>query len=249
MWGRHPACRRSRSLGRFTPTRVGTTPCARWRRSAAAVHPHACGDDSLPPIRRPDAGGSPPRVWGRRYRRRDSERRSRFTPTRVGTTAFSRAFAASSRGSPPRVWGRRRSYGFVPPDATVHPHACGDDIVAAGDGAEGFGSPPRVWGRQQRAAFEPVEERFTPTRVGTTSSLLLAAPVSTVHPHACGDDTVPAPASHRHAGSPPRVWGRRYGAVFLPFVERFTPTRVGTTVSLSVHSLRAPVHPHACGDD
>ena len=72
--------------------------------------------------------------------------------------------------------------------------------------------------------------RFTPTCVGTTSSVAVAqSPVF---------------------GSPPRAWGRRMdrrgrsrGSV------RFTPTCVGTTARAALSSCSASVHPHVRGDD
>src|SRR5579862_3826439 len=52
---------------RFTPTRVGTTSC--WSRAgrARAVHPHARGDDDGERLMiGAHIVGSPPRAWGRR---------------------------------------------------------------------------------------------------------------------------------------------------------------------------------------
>ena len=92
-----------------------------------------------------------------------------------------------------------------------------------------FGSPPRGWGRRAAGAARVGPGRFTPTRVGTTTRGLGLSPVTTVHPHAGGDD---ATASVAH-----------------PFLDRFTPTRVGTTPRTSRAAKHRTVHPHAGGDD
>ena len=91
---------------RFTPTRVGKTKAQAGGAWAAAVHPHACGEN----VRYADVimyvTGSPPRVWGKLAPTRAPGNRARFTPTRVGKTAS----LPSQRTLP-----------------TVHPHACGEN--------------------------------------------------------------------------------------------------------------------------
>ena len=69
----------------------------------------------------------------------------------------------------------------------VHPHACGDIADRALQVLGRAGSPPRVWGYQPAGCGFRLPGRFTPTRVGISSSQILFAwpPV----------------------GSPPRVWG------------------------------------------
>ena len=63
-WGQldfHGLCRSPR---RFTPTRVGTTPCSKWLWVVRPVHPHARGDNWPYLGWRSPLGGSPPRAWG-----------------------------------------------------------------------------------------------------------------------------------------------------------------------------------------
>src|SRR6266508_4527753 len=57
-------------LQRFTPTRVGTTLFCLKSHKLQTVHPHACGDDLILGRASRACDGSPPRVWGRRPRRR-----------------------------------------------------------------------------------------------------------------------------------------------------------------------------------
>ena len=64
--------------------------------------------------------------------------------------------------------------------------------------------------------------------------------------------TVSAPLKHglrRSPGSPPRAWGRLRNADTVACPDRFTPTRVGTTLGDDGRPRDGAVHPHARGDD
>src|SRR6266542_2149930 len=229
--------------GRFTPTRVGTTAIGRALFLCRTVHPHACGDDANNSPLACSSFGSPPRVWGRRLENRAASARRRFTPTRVGTTAF-------LRGGGPR--------------RPVHPHACGDDRVELVYRAIRVGSPPRVWGRLIQQLSRLTRYRFTPTRVGTTGCStrrepsvngspprvwgrpladLRSALPSRFTPTRVGTTKGKGAKYAGDNGSPPRVWGRhRYGEA-APRAKRFTPTRVGTTALPFAPGSLPSVHP------
>src|SRR5690606_26872366 len=91
--------------------------------------------------------------------------------------------------------------------------------------------------------------RYTPTRVGTTFAQMSAAAHSAVHPHARGDDHIATNSTQSLAGTPPRAWGRPRLPVCRSLGPRYTPTRVGTTISGGLVRSRLAVHPHARGDD
>src|SRR5581483_8412003 len=80
---------------RFTPTCVGTASRARRGRSRLSVHPHVRGDCPSTARAPPPARGSPPRAWGLRERYAPNVRRTRFTPTCVGTAAPPGRWAAT----------------------------------------------------------------------------------------------------------------------------------------------------------
>ncbi len=206
VWGiraRAPVCA---ALLRFTPTSVGNTvpawsisisstvhphECGEYfpdveRCTGNAVHPHECGEYPSKPLASCVANGSPPRVWGIRYRAHPKCPLLRFTPTSVGNTLIHRhvlerlavhphecgeylpPFHAQRRpyGSPPRVWGIRDVLTLV----------CLD-----------YGSPPRVWGIRHYLISCGKHERFTPTSVGNTRLFECQATGHAVHPHECGE--------------------------------------------------------------
>src|ERR1017187_5374903 len=88
-WGQPSQVVQIAPVPRFTPTRVGTTDSVTLPLTVASVHPHARGDNN-PSISTTSGGvGSPPRAWGQPQTPVKTQRRSRFTPTRVGTTRHS----------------------------------------------------------------------------------------------------------------------------------------------------------------
>ena len=228
VWGRHELRVRQRHRPRFTPTCVGTTSGRPRRAPRPSVHPHVCGDDRLKAGRLAYGPGSPPRVWGRLVTVAIRRGQARFTPTCVGTTH--RAGSAALRRA-------------------VHPHVCGDDGVTYRVANPRRGSPPRVWGRRPGHWRDQGPQRFTPTCVGTTSSMAFCMARCAVHPHVCGDDTSADVSTPGGSGSPPRVWGRLVMLVSPSGRGRFTPTCVGTTRAPAGARAGSEVHPHVCGDD
>ena len=187
-------------------------------------------------------------MWGNRRARQTARRRRRFTPTRVGKSRSGRAGRCAH---------------------AVHPHACGEIELARLIKFSPTGSPPRVWGNLPPILRTAPQSRFTPTRVGKSTPRRSPAGGRAVHPHACGEIVGDHAATDRSHGSPPRVWGNRRGRDRHGGPARFTPTRVGKSIS-PVNSTRHPigspprvwgnrrlgstsarrstVHPHACGE-
>ena len=90
---------------RFTPTGVGTGKGHDVQTWGNTVHPHGRGDWEI--IREVDHDnlGSPPRAWGLEAGPEEQLKRTRFTPTGVGTGIGARVFF---------------------PEKAVHPHGRGD---------------------------------------------------------------------------------------------------------------------------
>ena len=99
-WGRLNGKPRDLSKLRNTPTHVGKT-----RRLFAAwylpeKHPHARGEDVLPPAISPQATETPPRTWGRRPEVNASLEGVGNTPTHVGKTSPVPCSSAARRKHP-----------------------------------------------------------------------------------------------------------------------------------------------------
>ena len=97
--------------------------------------------------------GSPPRVWGIRFRHSALLGPYRFTPTCVGNTV---------------------DMGHCFPPSKVHPHMRGEYHLATLKDALAVGSPPRAWGILSKDFIRDRETGITPTCVGNT--LLWTAP-------------------------------------------------------------------------
>ncbi len=192
VWGQRPTHAIIIKTLRGSPPRVWgqLTTCPEVRASDA-VHPHGCGDNILiakksarasrftptgvgtttgrPVFEFPD-GGSPPRVWGQRFKAAVITLKFSGSPPRVwGQPSWLIILAILRDGSPPRVWGQRIS--CIPPGRlmTVHPHGCGDNVQNTTSGVPiNTGSPPRVWGQRRFVRLINVCLYFTPTGVGTT---------------------------------------------------------------------------------
>jgi len=135
------------SVGRFTPTCVGTTSRSTFGQGWRPVHPHVRGDNLHVGVSFRDVRGSPPRAWGQPRGGSWLRAGDRFTPTCVGTTASS------------------PSAGVV---VAVHPHVRGDNLNVSPIRYREAGSPPRAWGQLYATDYWVLPARFTPTCVGTT---------------------------------------------------------------------------------
>ena len=131
---------------------------------------------------------------------------------------------------------------------SVHPHACGEHNNEMREPTRPPGSSPRLWGTQHAGDPATGRERFIPTPVGNTCGFRGGAGVGTVHPHACGEHQPRGCHSGALNGSSPRLWGTPATRVPFRRVERFIPTPVGNTATISGRAFPAPVHPHACGE-
>ena len=247
-WGRRAGERRFETgRARFTPTRVGTTVRSRADTRATSVHPHTRGDD----VSRHGANAVPsvhPHARGDDCTANSSRRSTRFTPTRVGTTASHDAVARllavhphtrgddkplavhRSRRAPvhPHTRGDNGVHGALVRRHAVHPHTRGDDRCHRADTA-------RVW-------------RFTPTRVGTTPiGRRQHATENGSPPHAWGQQR--RAVSVRQVGSPPHAWGRRVVARCASLRLGSPPHAWGRRRCRATPRRADAVHPHTRGDN
>ena len=249
-WGQCSVAGDDARCDRFTPTGVGTMACRRASRRCVSVHPHGRGDNlRLRAISRP-TDGSPPRAWGQSHRLAYRGGRHRFTPTGVGTIAASSRRASAIAVHPhgrgdntPQTAPSAVPARFTPTGVgtiatasasatltTVHPHGRGDNFLFQRGSERHLGSPPRAWGQWVPLASWLVQQRFTPTGVGTMVGVVLGE-------------------SGKPCGSPPRAWGQWPGRGGHEMRMRFTPTGVGTMRLMNARTASSTVHPHGRGDN
>ena len=147
MWGTLLVSAQGRWVVRFIPTHVGNTRMSFRPRTPSSVHPHACGEHSVPSYSAVPFGGSSPRMWGTRVQAHLFFQGTRFIPTHVGNTL-------------------RRAVCVIV--FSVHPHACGEHWWMICYRYLSSGSSPRMWGTPGRHRQRTSELRFIPTHVGNT---------------------------------------------------------------------------------
>ena len=173
---------------RFIPTHVGKTDLHLTWCARVAVHPHACGENSVIWSYISIIIGSSPRMWGKLWSCTDFTPVTRFIPTHVGKTRENGVETIVISGSSPRMWGKQLGshinllfVWFIPThvgktyrqqqcrsELAVHPHACGENCVFH--------------------VYNHLIGRFIPTHVGKTPCKSCTGSMLTVHPHACGEN-------------------------------------------------------------
>ena len=214
------------------------------------VHPHTRGDICRSPVCR--------RV------------QTRFTPTRVGTSARPLAVPTSRCGSPPHAWGHlvaiveTASYihRFTPTRvgtsaidgdhgrSAVHPHTRGDIALFGREQVERVvGSPPHAWGHRRISIIaQPSPIRFTPTRVGTSRTVLSTHRPEAVHPHTRGDICGHA-RRPRYCPVHPHTRGDIAPATTIADMGRTVHPHTRGDIGVTCQRLGCiPVHPHTRGD-
>ena len=247
VWGTLQYFQTTRNYIWFIPTCVGNTPMKFCRSRSLPVHPHACGEHCLWTLALSITCGSSPHVWG----------------TLLVLMAF-----GFSPGSSPRVWGTQCHHlaalgniRFIPTcvgnavrgisfqfSRSVHPHTCGEHKATEGQLRIFAGSSPRAWGTHTFTFRLPLAYQFIPTRVGNTGTFAQVATLGAVHPHTCGEHSLPNGSLHQSVGSSPRVWRTLPAAGTVGKFYRFFPTCVGNTNNHPSRVGRGSAHPHACGE-
>ena len=110
-----------------------------------------------------------------------------------------------------------------------------------------LGSSPPTWGIRKGSQKFFDLFRFIPTYVGHTNRSSGGKSPHTVHPHLRGAYVSDGAAFTGCSGSSPPTWGIRYDPGRCRPRERFIPTYVGHTPSVSPGTLRPSVHPHLRG--
>ncbi len=172
--------------GRFIPAPAGNSCGAVGDIGHAAVHPRACGEQTMMQPTCVDGSGSSPRLRGTAAERDDLAHRDRFIPAPAGNSAS----APPSSAAPP-----------------VHPRACGEQEPAPGHLHRRGGSSPRLRGTEGIDVPAADARRFIPAPAGNSSFRGTLAGGHTVHPRACGEQPRRSGRFQSPPGSSPRLRG------------------------------------------
>ena len=235
----------------------------------ARAHPRACGENHRRTARNGIAGGSSPRMRGKR---RHSEQRRiprRLIPAHAGKTlACDRG--RSTRRAHPRACGENavivnrhlRVLWLIPAHAgkttraklvafhaAAHPRACGENITLRSISSVVFGSSPRMRGKQQLILSSARESRLIPAHAGKTRQCSLLYAFGGAHPRACGENVAGVMGIMLMWGSSPRMRGKRHGNPLLARAFGLIPAHAGKTVVIDHGDGHRTAHPRACGEN
>ena len=135
---------------RITPADAGKTVEDAETLPRSRDHPRGCGENENIFAKRAKTLGSPPRMRGKRERRRIHTAVRRITPADAGKTAV------------------LEELGLVYED---HPRGCGENAVTPPRTKRLSGSPPRMRGKPLFSALGGNNSRITPADAGKTPSL------------------------------------------------------------------------------
>ena len=129
----------------------------------------------------------------------------------------------------------------------VHPHMRGDNSPQYRRMRLPIGSPPHAWG--QCLIIEDLRAlRGSPPHAwGQCFERGGVLGAVSVHPHMRGDNYAYYNPAAPEGGSPPHAWGQCGGEACSGFLDRFTPTCVGTINSQSPPGPYTGSPPHAWG--
>ena len=110
-----------------------------------------------------------------------------------------------------------------------HPRGCGENDSVASGKRHAMGSPPRMRGKLRFLFSQFAQFRITPADAGKTQFLMLAPRRDQDHPRGCGENDTDGDITMDMLGSPPRMRGKHFQAVFQMQTVRITPADAGKT--------------------
>ena len=121
---------------------------------------------------------------------------------------------------------RTNLYSYLPRD---HPRGCGENEFAPLSVHGTDGSPPRMRGKRAGRIDCNACIWITPADAGKTVSAANAVQPAWDHPRGCGENGYVPDRRQRRIGSPPRMRGKRIGAMSATVTNRITPADAGKT--------------------
>ena len=220
--------RSERGFPRLIPACAGKTLAAVGVRAIHRAHPRVCGENPTFTGEIVHLPGSSPRVRGKQARLARLRLLRRLIPACAGKTCR------------PSVAIRRRS---------AHPRVCGENVVGEFEEVSGAGSSPRVRGKHPEYQPQGNFRRLIPACAGKTPPAGSANKYSPAHPRVCGENPCHEATTAAHAGSSPRVRGKRRGIGTQQCLHGLIPACAGKT-SASREEFPYPwAHPRVCGEN
>jgi len=198
---------------------------------AQAVHPHACGENSVKSTSSMLTPGFIPTRVGKTFAPALSGIGFRFIPTRVGKNSHPYILQKEPfRFIPTRV-GKTITLADELSRLTVHPHACGET-----PGFDVATNPkdtvhPHACGENKiKDTVTRTFTRFHPHAWGKTHWYIVISEIGAVHPHACGENVCAVSVSFQSwRFIPTRVGKTLAYCGWFCHLEAVHPTRVGKT--------------------
>ena len=157
--------------------------------------------------------------------------------SRTGAVRFIPAHAGNRGGS--------RS---LPRAMSVHPRACGEQIPALTKSVTVSGSSPRMRGTVVSVDQSLQRLRFIPAHAGNSAVAVYRLHPHTVHPRACGEQSLIKQRRGNVIGSSPRMRGTDVRRDLGVGLGRFIPAHAGNSILLKPLFGCFTVHPRACGE-
>ena len=208
------------------PAPAGETSDSLSNRRRCWVHPRACGGNGARDSQNFAVHGPSPRLRGKRPPDADGHADRRSIPAPAGETSRG-ASGATER------W--------------VHPRACGGNAMSNGDRFPANGPSPRLRGKLLKGAKTPAAKRSIPAPAGETTARDGDRGAPTVHPRACGGNSVPTGARDSQDGPSPRLRGKPLRVDRGRDRDRSIPAPAGETARTGRPLPARRVHPRACG--
>ena len=199
-------------------------PCSDLR----GAHPRVCGENPLAAARPILAPGSSPRVRGKPDCATERGDEGRLIPACAGKTSNGKLQ-------------RRRSW--------AHPRVCGENRCAGRNDDAAVGSSPRVRGKPPLGTFPRTSHGLIPACAGKTTACYELNSDMRAHPRVCGENDCLLCTQFRHAGSSPRVRGKRPMSIHKIKTAGLIPACAGKTRESAECASYVRAHPRVCGEN
>ena len=215
-------------LARLIPACAGKTDRPRAPGAPGRAHPRVCGENLRLYALGALAGGSSPRVRGKRT---DSERLETLT------------------GLIPACAGKTPQPSQAIPWARAHPRVCGENTVIFPCSSIALGSSPRVRGKPYAPRERNSNGGLIPACAGKTLVMVWYCVGNWAHPRVCGENNHSSQHRRHATGSSPRVRGKRECG-FNVFVKcGLIPACAGKTCLDDPQLSGWWAHPRVCGEN